>query len=198
MLRYSIIFLIIVLLGGIILHYVYKRKRKIFKQEITALQDFTGKLQILNNNLQSEVNSLSEAHNKEFPDTINHEMIISLSEAFRLILTQIRKRTKNEKELKILDETIKNTLTPSYFNYLRKFVDYAYSGLSTSMKTSGKLTEKEINVICMYLCRLPNTVVRVYTGYSSNQNTIRYRNTITKKYFGSKEALDNLIRENHF
>ena len=189
------VFSIIVIISGIIFYCVYRKRRNKFEQEISALQDFTDKLQSMNDNLQSELADLVNKQSKTDEGTLNQEMIVNLSEAFRLILTQIRKSTKNEKELKILDETIKNTLTPSYFNYLRRFVDYAYSGLATSMETSGKLTDKEINVICLHLCRLPNTVLRVYTGYASTQNTIRYRNNIAKKYFGSKDALENLVHE---
>ena len=120
-----------------------------------------------------------------------------MSESFRFLITQIRKNIKTEKKLKELDETIRQTLTPHYFDQLRAFVNFAYSDLALQMEKSGLLMDKEINVICMYLCRIPNTITRIYLKFSNTQNTIRYRNNVAKKYFGQKEVLDSMLENMH-
>ena len=207
-----ILIIFIILLIGFICTYLMARKRhKSLKREIDDLQIFLDKLQKHNLVLQSkydeiidqqESSHVIESNNNEqrsdtvlFNDHQLSEIITNVAEAFKYILAQIRKNTKDEKGLKQLDIAIKKTLTPSYFNHLRKFVDYAYDGLASDMAKSKILKEKDINIICMYLCQLPNVVLRIYTGYASSQNTIRYRNQIIKKYFGSKERFEQITHD---
>ena len=195
-------------------YFMNLKRRKRFFHEINELQAFSDRLQHLNDDLKNKYDeyssqnlTLESPENQTIPhgtlpnriDSVKFNAIISgLSDSYRFILTQLRQSINNEKELEKLDKTIKESLTPKYFEHLRTFVDYAYSGLATSMVMSGTLKDKEINLLCMYLCRIPNTIMRIYTGLSNTPNMIRSRNNIAKKYFGSKEVLDQLLEDMQF
>ena len=211
------ILLIVFLIALAIISLFYilnRRKRNELKHEIEELQRFSDNLQSLNNELSAENSELSKRHedvlselayikqqqNEESTQQDNNdstkEMVSYLAESYRTILTQIRKDVGKGDDKKTLDDVIKKALTPNYFDYLHKYVDYAYSGLATEMTESGKLKDDEVNVVCMYLCRMPSSVIRVYTGLSSIQSVTRQRNQISTKYFGNKEKLESLLTSN--
>ena len=196
----AFLIVILVILVGFFLFTKYKDRKQ--KHEIEELQRFIQELQSLNSKYQShpelsKSNEIDRNSNTKQDEIIEISAITSnLAESFRFILTHIRKNIGKEKEKLKLDAIIKNALTPSYFSYLHKYVDFAYNGLASEMKASTKLKEEEINVICMYLCRMPSSVMLIYTGLSSIQSVTRQRNHIATKFFGSKEKLESLLTLN--
>lgn len=216
-----IVYLIILLVSAIAFIAIftrYKLNRKRYSHKIKELNNSLQELQLLESDLRQKLNDtlVTPIGNDEVANNHTHTAITdnteitkqisakyndtlsNISDAFRILVIQIRKNMKTEKDIKTLDESIKSALTPGYFKTIYDFVDYAYSGLASQMRESDKLNEKETNVICMYLCRLPNTIIRIYTGLSNNQNTIRYRNNAACKFFGSKNALESLLKNIQF
>ena len=170
---YTILALMSVVLVAIILG---KLKRQKINHELKDLQLQYQKLELLYQHLVELKNP-------------NSELVENQANTFKYILTQVQKSMSDKYNKDSYKSAIKRAFTPVYFSHLRKYVDFAHDGLATSMSDSGLLEEKEVNVICMYLSRLPNSIINLYIGHSSTQNAIRYRNNIAKKYFGDKDKL---------
>ena len=191
--NYSIVGLSIgflLLLISLICWQIIRHQKQKKNKEIEQLQSFINHLQQTNQQLSETNTDLSQQVLAR--ETINPETITELTEAFRVILTQIRKKVGKDNG-KAMNSAIMGALTPSYFKHLRQYVDFAHNGLASKLDKSEKLNEKEVNVVCMHICRIPKSIICLYTKHANPQSVSRYQNQIAQKYFGDKSTIDRFL-----
>ena len=111
-----------------------------------------------------------------------------LTDVFRTILTAVRKSSGAQ-----LDKTIKNLLTETFFSHIYKYVDYTHHDLMEEMKSSQSLSKRDIDIVCLYLCHLPDSVIQIYADITNIRSVNKLKKTIAVKLRDSKDAtIENL------
>ena len=165
---------------------IFRLKRDISKSEIDKSKylDAINKLEkekvILLSNynyVRGEVNNIQES-------------IKPLSDIFRTILTAVRKQDGKQ-----LDKTIKPLLTESFFKHIYQYVDYTHHHLFEEIKKSNSLSKTEIDIVCLYLCHLPDTIIKIYADLTNTKSVNKLKKTIAQKITGDPKASLEALRK---
>ena len=165
---------------------IFKLKRDLSKSEI----DESKYLDAINK-LEKEKAILLSNYN-HVRDEVNdiQESIKPLSDIFRTILTAVRKQDGKQ-----LDKTIKPLLTESFFKHIYQYVDYTHHHLFVEMKESDSLSKTEMDIVCLYLCHLPDTIIKIYADLTNTKSVNKLKKTIAKKITGNPNASLEMLRK---
>ena len=194
---------IIALLVFCFIHWFTSRKKK---NELLYLKQFIEQLEKQISDDNKKHNELIESKNAELEKqkdilTKNNDILISeisnlqssiepLSDVFRAILTAIRKDSPQQ-----LNRSIKKLLNESFFNHIYRYVNYTHSQLMEDMKSSETLTKREIDIVCLYLCHLPDSIIQIYANMTNTRSVNKLKKTIAMKLKADDSAkIENLRR----
>ena len=136
--------------------------------------------------------SLLSNRNEELSGEIRNlqNSIESLSAVFRAIFTAIQKNPGRQ-----LDATIKSLLTEKFFRNIYQYVEYTHNDLLNEIRSSGILNKREIDIVCLYLCHLPDSVIQVYAGLTNIRSVNKIKKTIAVKLKASSDASIKNLRK---
>ena len=141
--------------------------------------------------LENQKSSLSDNNLTLYKEIVNLQSSIEpLSDVFRTILTAIRRKPGTK-----LDSIIKNLLTESFFAHIYKYVDYTHHDLMEEMKSSQSLSKRDIDIVCLYLCHLPDSVIQIYADLTNIRSVNKLKKTIAVKLKDSKDATIEKLRK---
>ena len=106
--------------------------------------------------------------------------------AWKQLFTAIRKKIDEEE----LNKIIKSQMTEVYFTGIRRYVDITHGGLVQKMEKSHRLSRQEVNIVCMHLCGLPNSLIALYINRKTH-SIPKIKSSISKKYFGDSDCFDH-------
>ena len=171
------------------------------RQRISELEDENTELEQLCASLQQSVEQVQDSSAQKEQEYIEHinklnallaqtSEGVELTDAWRPLFAELRKNINKVSGVKLLDSVIKVTLSEQYFQQIRRLVNVRHHGLVTRLTDSHKLTIREINIICLHLCGMPNTVIAVYAERKTH-SIPKVKARIAEKYFGEKCSFDD-------
>ena len=172
----------------------HKSKRK--RYELQSLQQFIGEL-------ESKAYAGKQLENdyritKEQLDSQNAEIesmrqsMDSFTDTLRVLLNSLQKPHK--KSLKSdSDIIIRNVLSEPFFALLRQYVDNAHHGLATAMSNNDQVSDQDINIICMHICKIPNSIIGNYAGYTSVHSVTTRKEKIVKAFLGENAKISDIM-----
>ena len=173
---------------------------KLLENEILSLKSQLNKTESSNEkqNLLEQVDELEQERTTltsnckllENEVTNLQNSIAPLSDVFRAILTATRK-----KDSRILDEAIKGIMTDSFFNHIHEYVSLTQPQLLTEMRQTKSLSKNDINIVCMYLCHLPDTVIQIYANLTNTRSVNKLKKTIAQKLKSDPRASIEQLRK---
>ena len=74
-------------------------------------------------------------------------------------------------------------MNKDFMERLQTYINHTHHSLVDAMKQNSRISEKEINVICMHLCHIPNAIISIYTG-TKEHSVINMKSITARKFFG--------------
>lgn len=110
------------------------------------------------------------------------------------VLGNLLKEYKTTSEIK--SKKIKNLMTPDFFAQLQQIVNFRFNNLVTKLHNSELcLSEEEINIICLDLCKFPNPILWTYSNCDRYKSLLNKKKLIAKKVYNadSIQEIPNLF-----
>ncbi len=192
----EVTFLIIVaaiIILTLLLLYFYKSIRR--QGELQSLYKFIDDLenQVSSSEiLATKLNSTKDQLNRSNVDLERmRESIDLITDALRTILTIFQHSHYKQKSESnhILDDV----LSEEFFAHLRLFIDYTHHDLASSMSENEKLSVQDINIVCMHICKIPNTIISHYAGYANVHSVTTRKDRIVKTFLGTNAHISDIM-----
>ena len=121
-----------------------------------------------------------------------HSSMDHFTETLRTLLSTLQKPSK--KNQKADNEYIlKDVLSEQFFMFLRQYIDASHNLMVTDMLANQQLSEQDINIICMHLCKIPNSVIRIYAGYTNEHSVTTRKERIVKIFLGKNAKISDIM-----
>lgn len=199
---YRIVFWAVIFLIAVILFYYFRNKR--LKKRAESLLEETSHLQkqISSSLLKVEQlkKELVETENKHLEEltnarTANSEILknaisqleISI-DCYSSLLEKLLRTYKSSSGEK--NQKIRNLLTEDFFEQLHRYIDLRFNGLTGKLDAIYNLTQEEINIVCLDICKFPTSIIWVYSNCDRIHSVYRKKKQIADKVNHSQTIAD--------
>ena len=116
----------------------------------------------------------------------------SLEQGFKCYRDIIMELTTVHGSKHVKHNNLAKVLTPEFFGRLRQYVNARHDNLITKLANGPyKLSEQDINIICLELCHFPNAVLWAYLD-TNDIHAVYNRKTYIIKKIGIVKKIDEL------
>ena len=206
--RYAAIWIVLLVIALVLVYTMFrlfktkaisKQDRKELEKMYEILQAKSAQLEQLKSDVASDSTDTNtniqedSSGNLSRNDIFIDKTVTELASTYRMIIN----RCTNTTDLNQLKNILKDVFTPAFFSRLRLFVDSTYHGMASSMANAESLTQQEVNILCMHICKMPNAFIAVYADLTSVHSVTKLKNTIAARFLGSNKRimdLDQLLK----
>ena len=133
---------------------------------------------------QSQAEIVRQLKQRDEQNQLQSMQIAQLHIMLREIFNEYEKAFRKAKN-KSKDSFTQQALNSEFMKHIQTYVNQSHHGLVDAMRQDKDITEKEINVICMHLCHIPNAIISQYTD-TKEHSVINMKSITARKFFGNK------------
>ena len=192
----EIVIIIVATLVFLLLFIIYWYREAKKKRELRDMKQFIEQLELQaesEQQLREEYRQTKEQLESRNAEIVSiHSSMDHFTETLRTLLSTLQKPSK--KNQKADNEYIlKDVLSEQFFMFLRQYIDASHNLMVTDMLANQQLSEQDINIICMHLCKIPNSVIRIYAGYTNEHSVTTRKERIVKIFLGKNAKISDIM-----
>ncbi len=123
-----------------------------------------------------------EAHLKQENTVVDEAVVLYFEKARQFVELFDTFSTRPEHLYRNFKKFVEEIRNVKFYRSLRKTVDDKYDGLTVRLEEKyPNLTAQELDIICMVICRFPNSLISFYMGYKNEKYIYKKKKAIEAK-----------------